>query len=154
MKIPDKLPAQGEYIIVFLDIAGFHKNIVLKITSSELFLFMQEFYDCAEAIISHGNGKIIKFMGDAILVIFDPEELQNPVAFLDGMREALNEWIEKRCVGVRVHLKAHVGSVTIGRISSREFSHLDIFGPAVNETALLSNNDFVLSQDLSNRFKR
>ena len=53
----------------------------------------------------------------------------------------------------RFRLKAHIGLVAAGAIGVGELERFDVCGAAVNQAALLPNDEWVLSSELRARAK-
>lgn len=135
-------------LVAFADINGFVKLCKDK-NSSEIFDFLSEFYIISGKVIDEiPNGKIVKFMGDSMLIVFDENFIAQSVETLKKLKSEVDSFLSKFGVEITLSVKAHFGEVTCGEIGTEKDKRFDVFGNTVNETALLSNGDFVLSEIL------
>ncbi|HLY67957.1 MAG TPA: hypothetical protein VKU60_20630 [Chloroflexota bacterium] len=113
-------------------------------TSRQVFDTLNEFYALTERAIEPAGGLVVKFMGDAALVVF-PEELADAgiMALLDFKHET-DRWFKTQRINSSLHVNAHFTEITIGRMGRD--GRLDVAGEGVNVTATMGRADFALSQ--------
>jgi adenylate cyclase len=111
----------------FADLSNFLR-IQREQSTEDCVQTLQSFFQSAgDAIYAHG-GRIIKYIGDAILFTFpDPREA---VA-------AAREIAALEVSGSQVHVSLATGEVVEGPIGHPSFQVNDVLGPAVSEAALL-----------------
>jgi class 3 adenylate cyclase len=97
-----------------------------------------------EDAVGAAGGLVVKFMGDAALVVF-PEDLadQGIMALLD-LKADIDRWLQDRPIGNSLHVNVHFGETMIGRMGRA--GHLDVIGETVNIAATLGSRGFGLSQ--------
>jgi class 3 adenylate cyclase len=99
-------------------------------------------------VIEQAGGKIVKFIGDAIFIIFPHYLAKKGIKALQDLKEKVDDFFKNEGVECVLHVKAHIGSVTYGRVGMKDNKHFDVFGHEVNVAALLSRGGFVLSSKL------
>jgi len=83
-------------------------------------------------IFSH-NGEVIKFIGDAVLTVFNGTKVVSNHAE-QAVRAALQICQEAQ---EEVHISLHTGPIYLTRIGHPQFNSLDIIGDTVNLAALM-----------------
>src|SRR5262249_21779877 len=102
-----------------------------------------------EDTIGAAGGLVVKFMGDAALVLF-PEDLadQGIMALLD-LKARVDAWLQERPIGQSLFVNVHFGEVTLGRMGRA--GNLDAIGETINIAASLGSRGFGLSQQALRR---
>ena len=134
-------------IIVLIDIDGFAKHCEGK-KPEELFRFMSNYYAVADNVISALNGTVIKFIGDAVLSTFPTSITSNLEVTFHNLKTSFETWLTDKIPDCRVNIKAHIGQVAIGEISTMNHKWTDIIGKEVNKTFLLYGKGIVFSNEL------
>jgi adenylate cyclase len=129
-----------EKVILFCDIHNFSK-IMAKI-GSRYPTFVQSYYSTIGEEIVEGGGRIVKYMGDAILAVFERGSENQAVICADRMRSSYVQMLKKQQVRVASELEVGING---GRVGCGEFGHhslqtFDVFGPAVNEAAMIMHH--------------
>ncbi len=148
---PSAPPVLCEQIIAFADVTGYHRLICAQLKPEEVFAFLGEFYAVAQAALAGTEGRIVKFIGDAAMVVFPAERPGEAVAALRKLQGAVNEFLARAGYESQLRIRAHVGPVAVGVLGSGELERFDIAGLAVNEAALLGRGEWVLSEELRRR---
>ena len=106
-------PIQVEMLVALSDWTLF-ASYARSQSSDEAFSVLDEFYLLTENVIDSAGGVVLKFMGDAALVIF-PEDLADigVMALLDLKRQT-DSWFQAHVMPNRLHVNAHFGQVTLG----------------------------------------
>jgi class 3 adenylate cyclase len=136
-------PIQANVIVAMCDCSRFMQSSKGR-TSAELFADLNDFYCLTDDAMQAAGGLVVKFMGDAALVIF-PEDLadQGIMALLD-LKASVDRWLQDRPIGQSLQVNIHFGEVTLGRMGRA--GHLDLIGETVNIAATLGARSFGLSQ--------
>ena len=129
--------AVGEKVILFCDIHNFSK-IMIEV-GSRYASFVQSYYSRIGEDIVAGGGRIVKYMGDAILAVFGKDRELQAIACANRMRSTYLVILKSRRLTVPSELEVGINS---GKVSTGEFGHdtlkaFDVFGPAVNEAAMI-----------------
>jgi adenylate cyclase len=151
MKTAINTPTVSEQIIALADLRGFHRHVCAKLSPEEIFTFLSEYYSVVQRVMDGAEGRIIKFIGDAILLVFRATDPDSAINTLKELKSETDIFLSQAGYDSRLCIKAHVGRVAIGTIGERELERLDICGLAVNQTALLPNDEWILSDDLQRR---
>lgn len=109
--------------------------------------FFQGFYGLCAACLEPAGVRIVKFIGDAALVVFPPERAEDAVlALCDLSREAREAG---RAVGFDTHLNVnvHVGPVVAGTFGPAGLARFDVLGKTVNVAARLGRRGVTLSAE-------
>ncbi len=147
-------PKICKMLVVFADINGFVKFCSDK-NPTEIFAFLSEFYLLSgKVILNSPNGKIVKFMGDSMLIVFEENFVKEGVESLKNLKAEIDNFLSKFGENFSLSVKAHFGEVACGEIGTETDRRVDVFGNTVNETALLPNGEFVLSKDLKRLIKK
>lgn len=136
-------PIQTTVLVAMCDCSRFMQSTKGR-SSAALFADLNDFYVLTEDVIGAAGGHVVKFMGDAALVVF-PEELadQGIMTLLD-LKARVDRWMQDRPIGQSLHVNAHVGEVTLGRMGRS--GNLDVIGETVAIAATLGSRSFGLSQ--------
>ena len=146
---PASIPPQvSEQIIAFADLIGYHRPICARLSPGEAFDFLGAYYSIARHACEASDGRIVKFIGDSILIVFPIERGESALSSLRRLKAEVDGWLARSGFDSRLRIKAHVGEVAAGPLGDAEF---DVCGFAVNETALLSEGEWVLSEGLRTR---
>ncbi|MFT5090487.1 MAG: class 3 adenylate cyclase [Planctomycetota bacterium] len=98
--------------------------------------------------IERAGGVIVKFIGDAALVVFSEESVDAGVVALLELREEGDAWLSERGLHSQHIVKAHFGPVTCGPIGTRDDKRFDVFGETVNIAATLHSNGLACTPQL------
>jgi adenylate cyclase len=126
-----------ERVILFCDVHCFSR--VMNALGDTTPAFVQRYYETAgRAVVAHG-GKLLKYMGDAILAVFPEGHEQDAVRAALAMRKDFPAVVPRLSPPVQTELEVSVGS---GPVHTGEFGHEslrmeDVFGETVNETAVI-----------------
>ncbi len=139
-----KEPTRVNLLVSFFDLTGFVKLSKQK-SEEELFFFMSEFFNQSGKIIEDAGGKVIKFIGDAGLVVFPEELASTGILTLKNLKVEIESWLQSQGLSNKLYLKIHFGTVICGTIGSPNHKNFDVFGQTINTTATLASNGFSLS---------
>jgi adenylate cyclase len=117
---------------------------------------LNDYFGVAVACIHEHQGQVLKFMGDGILAMFDAGDeaadahavLQMAAALRLAMADcsARREATGKKSVGYTLAL--HAGDILYGNIGAETRLDFTVIGPAVNQTARLSEMHRPLDQEI------
>jgi class 3 adenylate cyclase len=136
-------PLQANVLVAMCDCTRFMQSAKGR-SSAELFADLNALYLQIDDAVQAADGLVVKFMGDAALVVF-PEDLadQGIMALLD-LKTQVDAWLQDHAIGQSLQVNAHFGEVTIGLMGRA--GALDIIGETVNIAARLGSHSFGLSQ--------
>jgi class 3 adenylate cyclase len=136
-------PIQANVLVAMCDCSRFMQSTKGR-SSAELFADLNDFYILVDDAVQAAGGLVVKFMGDAALIVF-PEELadQGIMALLD-IKASVDRWLQDRPIGHSLYVNAHFGEATLGRMGRA--GHLDVIGETVHIAATLGSRGFGISQ--------
>jgi class 3 adenylate cyclase len=153
--------AEVPLLIAFADLTRFMVQAG-RVTDLELADTLDAFYErIAERAVSAG-GTLVKFIGDAAMMVFPEDAVDPGVEALLHMKEETDAYFTARGWECRLVVKAHFGSVVAGPFGAANDKHLDVLGNAVNAAARLDSVGVAISADafrklspsLRKRFKK
>jgi class 3 adenylate cyclase len=107
--------------------------------------FLQQFYELSAKMLEPGGCRLIKFIGDAGLVVFPVEKAEDAILALcefsaEARRAALAVGFDAYC-----NTNIHVGEAITGTFGPAGSARFDVLGKAVNVAARLGRRGVVLS---------
>ncbi len=136
-------PIQANALVALCDCSGFTQSSKGR-SSAELFADLNDFYLLIEDAILAAGGLVVKFMGDAALIVFPEELADQGIMALLALKASVDAWIQHRAIGNSLHVNVHYGEVTLGRMGRS--GTLDVIGETVAIAATLGSRGFGLSQ--------
>jgi class 3 adenylate cyclase len=136
-------PVQANVLVAFADCSRFMQSTKGR-ASADLFADLNDFYLLIDDAVQAAGGHVVKFMGDAALILF-PEDLadQGIMALLD-LKANVDRWLKDRPIAQGLHVNVHFGEVTLG--SMGRAGNLDVIGETVHVAATLGARSFAISQ--------
>lgn len=151
---------EDELAILFTDIRGF-SGLSERMTPQELMNFLNSYFLRMNEPIHKNNGFIDKFIGDAVMALFDSPKGSNIDKAQDSIRAALdlrytiNLYNQHRTnsdyLPVNIGIGIHFGPVIIGTVGSDDRMDTTVLGDSVNIAYKLEalapkyNTDIVIS---------
>lgn len=136
----------GFVTILFADIRGFTR-LSESMTPQGVLDFLNSLFRCLSDAVHRNHGFVDKFMGDAIMALFDSpdgsenEQVHNAVRAAIEMTEALKSFnAEREAAGlqaVKIGIGIHTGPVIIGTVGVETRMDLTVLGDSVNVAARL-----------------
>jgi len=136
-------PITVNALVAIVDQAQFMANSRGR-PSAAVFAELNEFYLLTERVIAAADGLVIKFMGDAALIVFPAELADLGITTLLNLKAETDAWFRVRRIASTLHVNVHFGEVTLGKMGT--IDRLDGIGETVNECALLPHRGFTLSE--------
>jgi adenylate cyclase len=137
-------PTQVDALVSFFDLTAFFRYS-RGLEPATLFSTMDAYYELAGDILETAGGKIVKFIGDAGLVVFADERVNEGTLALIKLKEVGDAWWAQRDARCKNVIKVHYGPVCFGPIGTRTDKRFDVFGETVSTAATLHSNGFALS---------
>lgn len=133
-------------VIAFTDFTGF-KHQASRVSDSEIADTMNDFYQLATTLVEKAKGRVVKFIGDAALIVFPGDKPDDALRALITLRIESDRFMVDRDWECRFGAKVHVGHVIAGDFGTKGAKRYDIMGRDVNATAMLEGepNRIVLS---------
>jgi len=117
----------------------------------EMAAVLAEYYALVAEAVRPSEGRVVKVIGDGVLVVFPLQRAREAVAALRGLQSSANAlWaeVDPRC---RVQIKVGSGPVATGAMGPPGAERFDIYGTALNELFKLPAGDFVITPELATR---
>ncbi len=143
---------QKNLLVVFCDLTNYAK-LSRKVDETEMFMYLSNIYEIVGQIIETSCGKIIKFIGDAVLITFDENDIDTGIAALKKLKMEIDSYNQKLKYESQLIIKAHFGQVISGMIGTKNKKMYDIFGNVVNIAAALPSNGFTISVETFRKLK-
>lgn len=137
--------AEGvDLLASFFDLTTFSIHVRNR-SAQDVFELLSDYYQLVGDIIEEGNGKVVKFIGDAGLVVFPEDAVSEGVLALRKLKNEGDAWLADWDTPCKHRIKAHFGHVHCGRIGTRTSKQFDLFGETVNIAAVLQSNGLALT---------
>jgi class 3 adenylate cyclase len=131
-------------LVGFFDLTQFAR-FSREHTNREVFDLLQQYFELVGQIVSAGGGTVVKFIGDAGLVVFPEKSVNSGVLALKRLKDEGDRWLADRGVPCRNVVKGHFGPVVCGPLGTLEDKRFDIIGETVNIAALLQTDGLGMS---------
>lgn len=118
-----------------------------KLPEEEVFRFLSDYYEFVGETIVPAGGEVIKFMGDAALLLFPEEKVDVGVRALLKLQADSDDFVQRYNVSCRHHVRAHFGPVIVGELGTRDAKRKDIVGATVNTVFMMKPSDFSLTPE-------
>jgi class 3 adenylate cyclase len=133
-------------LIAFTDLTRFTKR-ALRTPDHELAESIDDFYQRVSEVVSSGGGRVVKFIGDAALIVFPADRVDDGVVALLELKRDIDAWLDDVDWDSRMIVKVHFGTVVAGHYGTEGDRRFDIIGKDVNATARLDSRGFAISVD-------
>ena len=131
--------------IMFCDVRGF-TAMSEQLGTEKVVATMNQIFHCIEDQIRVYQGEILKFIGDALLIIFPRENFEYDKELSEKMIEcALKAILDVETLGREMNLPlsvgfgCHIGEVLYGNIGTENRLDFTVMGPSVNLTSRLED---------------
>ncbi|HXI11759.1 MAG TPA: adenylate/guanylate cyclase domain-containing protein [Thermoanaerobaculia bacterium] len=93
---------------------------------------MDDYYALAGSAIRGAGGRVVKFIGDATLCVFPPDQADRAILELLELKNAADAFMTKRGWDCRLVVKVHFGPVAAGEFGAGADRRYDVLGKTVN----------------------
>jgi adenylate cyclase len=148
-------------LIAFVDLARFAAQS-RRVDDLELADTVDAYYEHVGAAVRPAGGTIVKFVGDAALIVFPESAVDQGVATILALKESVDRFMTDRAWECRLTAKIHFGTAIVGPFGVAGDKRFDLIGKAVNTAAMLDAPGVTLSveafrklgRELRTRFKK
>lgn len=146
-------------LIVFYDIKGFTSAVSKKLEFQSLqgFLLMDGMAKLVIDCIEQTNGLLVKFIGDAALIVFSEDDVDDGVLCMLDMKEELERYFKEQNFDVKFLFGLHYGEAAIGPFGKEPYLSIDVLGDNVNMAARVAQgrqkSNFVISPQVFRKLK-
>jgi class 3 adenylate cyclase len=152
---------ESPLLIAFIDLTRFMAQSQ-RVGDLELAETLDEFYRRVAAGVEAAGGRVVKYIGDAALLVFPESGVDRGIQGLLELKDQIDRFMGSRGWDCRLTAKAHFGTVIAGPFGPEGAERFDVAGKAVNITATLDGAGVTLSvsafrklgPDLRRRFKK
>ncbi len=134
-----------DLLIVFLDVTSFNRNSTHR-TDEEIAGLLDELYALISERTMAAGGRVVKYIGDGALLVWDPAIADQAVRALLSLLDDAHELFRRTGWDSTLKIMAHAGPVVSGTFGTPESHQYDIIGKAVNIVATLETRTVSLSQ--------
>jgi adenylate cyclase len=148
-------------LIAFADLTRFAAQS-LAVDDQQLADTVDALYHRVAAHVEGAGGRVVKFVGDGALVVFDAARVDAGVDAMLALKGDVDEWLTSIGWECRMMIKIHFGTAIAGPYGAADTRRFDVIGKAVNTTAMLDSTGVALSTEafrklgpeLRKRFKK
>ena len=137
-------PVREQLLIAELDWERFF-NFSKGRDCEAVFKSLDTFYRLVEQQVTASGGLVIKFIGDAALVVYHADDADRGINTLLDLRHEVDSWLAHEGIDSRLQVSCHVGEAMIGPMGGPATRRVDVIGEAVNIAFTLGHRGFVLS---------
>jgi adenylate cyclase len=131
-------------LVAFFDLTGFARFSQNHL-AREVFDLLSHYYELVGDIVEGSGGKVVKFIGDAGLIVYPANDANRGILALKALQETGDAWLADHNMPSRHIIKAHFGPVVCGQVGTRSDKRFDLFGETVNIAATLKSNGFAMT---------
>jgi adenylate cyclase len=136
--------AQVSLLIVFADLNRYTAQVERR-DDGEVARVMAAYYELAGSAIAAAGGRVVKFIGDAMLAVFPPETADRGVLSLLDLKVAADRFMAGQGWDCDLMAKVHFGPVAEGQFGPAGDRRYDVLGKTVNVAARLETSGVALS---------
>lgn len=126
----------AKLVIAFTDLSHF-KHVTSRVSDAELADTMDDYYRLVTTVAEQGKGRVVKFIGDAALLVFPGDKPDDALRTIITLRTESDRFMVDRDWECRFSAKVHLGHVIAGDFGPKGSRRYDIMGRDVNATAML-----------------
>ena len=153
--------AQCDLLIAFVDLTRFMARSQ-RTSDEDLAETLDLYYQQVAAAVEQARGRVVKYLGDAALVVFPEDRVDRGVEALLELKGSVDSFMATRGWDCRLTAKAHFGVAVAGAFGPPASARFDVIGKAVNTAATLDGSGVTLSvaafrklgPELRRRFKK
>ena len=138
-------------VIAFADLSHFAADASTR-ANAEIASMLDRFYEHVGEGIGD-RGRIVKFIGDAALLVFEEPAIEDAVRTLRALKESTDALMQQHGWRCRLNVKVHVGPVMAGEFGARGAKRFDVIGTTVNDAARLKGEGVTLSAAVAERLR-
>jgi class 3 adenylate cyclase len=134
--VPTEAFASRTVVVLVADLEGFAKAFKTR-TDAEMAALLDRYYGVAEDTIVDGGGRIVKFIGDALLAVFPESGAAPAVSAASALSRDIERLGREMGIPVRVGVSVHMGPAIEAEFGKGASRRRDVIGRTVNQTFLL-----------------
>ena len=131
-------------LVVFADLTRFWAQSQ-RVDDAELADTLDAYYEQVGTAVRAAGGRVIKFFGDGVLIVFEERRVDAGVEMLLALKDAVDRSMAERGWECRLVAKAHFGTAIAGPFGVAGDKRHDVVGKTVNIAATLEATGVALS---------
>ena len=131
-------------LVAFADLTRYAVQID-RLDDLDVAAIMADYYELVGRSVRAAGGRIVKFMGDAAVVVFPSAKAGDGVLALLDLKTAVDRFMDQRGWECKLTVRAHYGTVAAGLFGAGVDERYDVLGKAVNVAARLESSGVALS---------
>ena len=131
-------------LIAFVDLTRYAAQSQ-RVTDRALADTIDTYYERVASLVERAGGRVVKFIGDAALLVFPEDAVDRGVEGLLQLKDTVDELMQERGWDCRLAVKAHFGTTVAGPFGAAGAKRFDVIGKAVNTAATLDSTGVTLS---------
>jgi len=131
-------------LIAFADLTRF-LAICQRTDDAEIARTLDAFYEHVGSAVASAGGTLVKFIGDAALIVFTEDKVDQGVRMLLDLKHDVDRFMTSSGWDSRLHIKVNFGPVIAGSFGAAGAKRFDVIGRAVNIAATLDSTGISLS---------
>ena len=139
-------PTTVNLLVAFADLSKF-VSLKSKMNDLETCKLLSDFYEMTGDVVSSSGGTVIKFIGDAGLIVFPEEKVSEGILALNKLKNSIDDWMVKQGLPCRLIVKSHFGPVVCAPLGTKDDKRLDVIGNTVNAAAMLAFHGFAMTPE-------
>lgn len=133
-------------VIAFVDLMGYAAQCA-RVSDREVADVIDGYYEVVADRVGGTGGRVVKFMGDGALVVYDAADVDRAVGALLSLADDVHRHLSARGWPCHATIKIHLGHVVAGPYGARDDKRFDVIGQAVNTAAMLETTGVTLSAE-------
>jgi adenylate cyclase len=139
-----EIRSETPLLVVFVDLTRFGAQSQ-RVDDVELADALDAYYEQVGAAVQETGGRVVKFVGDGAVIVFDEEQVDRGIEMLLALKDAVDRSMTQRGWECRLIAKAHFGTAIAGAFGPVGDKHHDVIGKTVNTAAMLDATGVTLS---------
>lgn len=131
-------------LVAFVDLTSFALQST-RVPDAELAGVVDGYYQLIAQHVTAAGGRVVKFIGDGALVVFEAGDADRGIAALLEVKLVVDRYFAGHGWPCQATVKAHVGTVIAGPYGPPDDRRFDVIGKAVNTAAMLDASGVALS---------
>ncbi len=140
-------PQETHLLVGFFDLTRF-LHFAKTHTNQEIFETLSAYFEFVGDIVENSGGKVVKFIGDAGLIVYPESHVNQGVLALKTLKEAGDAWLTEHNVASRNLVTAHFGPVFCGPLGTHTDKRFDVMGDTVNIAVTIKSTGLAITPQL------